>query len=144
MSAEIQFSTNLNDDSATPVFNRGAAFVFKFQAVTSESESKVRVFLPCPKLPKSKLTEACSLFAHRGHSDVLAEMNAVKRYENAVAEVAHLPLFDRIDEQLKKLDKEITGAQGNWNRLVEIASSFLPQQPTLGVKKVGEAHELSD
>ena len=62
-------------------------------------------------------------------------MNAVKKCQNAAVDFAHLPHFDRIDEQLKNLDKEITGAQEEWNRLVEIATLFLPQQSMLGVKK---------
>ena len=65
MFAEVQFSTHLNDESDTPIFKKGAAFVFKYQAVTSESESKVRVFSPFPRLPEINLTEAYSLVAHK-------------------------------------------------------------------------------
>ena len=79
MFAKVQFSTHLNDESDTPIFKKGAAFVFKHQAVTSESESKVRVFSPFPRLPEINLTEAYSLVAHRGHSDTMAGMNTVKR-----------------------------------------------------------------
>ena len=63
--AEVQFSTHLNDESETPFLKKGAAFVFKYQAVTSESESKVRVFSPFPRLPEINLTEAYFLVAHR-------------------------------------------------------------------------------
>ena len=58
MFAEVQFSTHLNDESDTSIFKKGAAFVFKYQAVTSESETKVRVFSPFPRLPEINLTEA--------------------------------------------------------------------------------------
>ena len=34
-----------------PEFERGAAFIFKYQVVTSESESQVRLFSPFPTLP---------------------------------------------------------------------------------------------
>ena len=61
MFAEVQFSTHLNDESDTPTFKKAAAFVFKYQAVTSESESKLRVFSPFPRLPEINLTEAYSL-----------------------------------------------------------------------------------
>ena len=61
MFADVQFSTHLNDDSDIPIFKKGAAFVFKYQAVTSESESKVRVFSPFPGLSETNLAEAYSL-----------------------------------------------------------------------------------
>ena len=81
--AEVQFFTHLNDESDTPIFKKGAAFIFKYQAVTSESESKVRVFSPFARLPEINITETFSLVAHRGHSDTLAGMNTVKRCQTA-------------------------------------------------------------
>ena len=106
MIAEIHFSIHLNDDSDTPLFNKGAAFVVKYQAVTSESENKVRVFSPFPRLPETNLTEAYSLVAHRGHSDTLAGMNTVNSCQTAASENSYELLFNRIDEQLLILDKK--------------------------------------
>ena len=131
MFAEVQISTHLNDEWDTPIFKKGAAFVFKYQAVTSESESKVRVFSPFPKLPEINLTEAYSLVAHRGDSDTMAGMNTVKKCQTAASGDAYELLFNRIDEQLTILDKEIAEADKYRNRLVEIATSFLPQQSML-------------
>ena len=131
MLAEVQLSTHLNDESDTPIFKRRAAFVFKYQAVTSESESKVRVFSPFPRLLEINLTEAYSLVAHRGHLDTMAGMNTVKKCQTAASEEAYELLFNRIDEQLKILDREIAEAKTDQNRLVEIATSFLPQQSML-------------
>ena len=113
MFAEVQFSTHLNDESDTPIFKKRAAFVFKYQAVTSESESKVRVFSPLPKLPEINLTEAYSLVAHKGHSDTMAARNTVKKCQTAASEEAYELLFIRIDEQLKILDKEIAEAKAD-------------------------------
>ena len=113
MFAEVHFSTHLNDESDTPFFKKGAAFVFKYQAMTSESESKVRVFSPLPKLTEINLTEAFSLVAHRGHSDTMAGMNTVKRSQTAASEETYELLFVRIDEQLKKLDKKIAEAKAD-------------------------------
>ena len=126
MLAEVQFSTQLNDESDTPIFKKGAAFVFKYQAVTSESESKVRVFSPFPRLPETNLTEAYSLVAHKGHSDTMAAMNTVKKCHTAASGDAYELLFNRIDEQLT-----ITEADKDRNCLVEIATLFLPQQSML-------------
>ena len=106
MFAEVQFSTHFNEESDTPIFKKGAAFVFKYQAVTSESERKVRVFSPFPKLPEINLTEAYSSVAHRGHSDTMAGMNTVKRCQNAASGDAYELLFNRIDEHLTILDKK--------------------------------------
>ena len=131
MFAEVQTSTHLNDDSDTPIFKKGAAFVFKYQAVTSESESKVRVFSPFPRLPEINLAEAYSLVAHRGHSDTLVGMNTVKRCQTAASEDAYDLLFNRIDEQLTILTKEIAEDEADRTRLVEIATSILPQQSML-------------
>ena len=131
MFADVQFSTHLNDESDTPIFKKGAAFVFKYRAVTTESESKVRVFSPFPKLPESILTEAYSLVAHRGQSDTLAGMNTVKKCQTAASENAYELLFNRTDDHLKLLEKEIAEAKADRNRLVEIATSFLPQQSML-------------
>ena len=89
MFAEVQFSTHLNDESDTPIFKNGAAFVFKYQPMTSESESKVRVFSPFPRLPDFNLTETYSLVAHRGHSDTMTGMNTVKRCQTAASEEAN-------------------------------------------------------
>ena len=131
MFAEVEFSTHLNDESDTPIFKEGAAFVFKYQALTSESESKVFVFSPFPRLPEIIIFEAYSLVAHRGHSDILAGMNTVKRCQTAASEDAYELLFNRIDDQWKILNKEIAEAKTDRNRLVEIAMSFLPRQSML-------------
>ena len=117
----------------TPIFKKEAALVIKYQAVTSESESKVRVFSLFPKSPAIKLTEGYSLVAHRGNSDTLAGMNTGKRCQIAASEIAYDLLFTRIDEQLIILDKEVAEANEDRNRIVEIATSFLPQQSILAV-----------
>ena len=144
MFADVQFSTHLNDDSDIPIFKKGAAFVFKYQAVTSESESKVRVFSPFPGLSETNLTEAYSLVDHRGHSDTLAGMNTVKRCETAASENAYKLLFNRRDEKLKILDKEIARAKADRNRLVEISLRFCPSNRCLLVTQEAEAQQLSD
>ena len=144
MFAEVQFSTHLNDESDTPIFKKGAAFVFKYQAWTSKSESKVSVFSPFPRLPEISLTEAYSLVTHKGHNDTMARMNTVKRCQTAASEEAYELLFIRIDEQLTIIDKEKAEAKADRNRLVEIATSFLHQRSRLVVKEITEAKELSE
>ena len=84
----------------------------------------MRVFSPFPRLPENNLPEAYSLVAHKGHSDTMAGMNTVKRCQTAASGDAYELLFNRIDEQLSILDKEIAEADKDRNRLVEIATSF--------------------
>ena len=62
-STVIDYLTHLNDQAEVPVFKKGAAFLFRYQAVTSESESKIRVFYPFPKIPDVSLTGAEELLA---------------------------------------------------------------------------------
>ena len=62
-SAVIHYSTHLNDQPEVPVFKKGATFLFKYQAVTSENENKVRVFSPFPKIPDVNLTGAEELLS---------------------------------------------------------------------------------
>ena len=52
------YSTNLNDQPEVPVFTKGVAFLFEYQAVNSESESKFRVFSLYPKVPDVNLSGA--------------------------------------------------------------------------------------
>ena len=93
MLAEVQFSKHLNDESDTPIFKKGAAFVFKYQTVTSESGRKVRVFSPFPRLPEIISTETYSLVAHRGNSDTMPGINTVKRCQTAALEDPYELLF---------------------------------------------------
>ena len=45
----------------TPIIPKGTAFIYNYQAVTSESESKVPVFSPLPQPPPVDLTAVDSL-----------------------------------------------------------------------------------
>ena len=54
----MQFTIHVGDDLAKPVFKKRAAFVFKYQAITSESESKVTIFSPFPRFAEINLTQA--------------------------------------------------------------------------------------
>ena len=51
ISSEFTFQTSVGSEKEDPVFQRGAVFVYAYQAVTSESESKVRLFSPFPQAP---------------------------------------------------------------------------------------------
>ena len=61
----------------------------------------------------------------------MAGLKTVKRCQTAASEEAYELLFNRTDEQWTTLDKKIAEAKVVPNRLVEIATSFLPQQSML-------------
>ena len=126
VSAEVQFTTHLSDSLYDPVFKKGAAFVFQFQALTPESESKVRVFSPFPRIPDINLTNAYTILQQRGHSDTLAGMHSVKICNTADMEHLYANLFNRLEEKMKILENEIHAAQTDEHNLVTMASSFLP------------------
>ena len=48
ISSEVTFQTSVGSEKEDQVFQRGALFIYAYQAVTSESESKVRLFSPFP------------------------------------------------------------------------------------------------
>ena len=141
--ADVQFTTHLSDSLDDPVFKKGAAFVFQFQAVTPESESKVRVFSPFPRIPDINLTNAYTILQQRGHSDTLAGMSSVKLCHTSDMEHLYDNLFNRLEEKLKVLENEIHAAQTDQHNLVTMASSFLPPSihphdaPSRGKRAIG-------
>ena len=56
-----QFVPDGPPTDGTPVIQKGTVFIYNYQAVTSESESKVRVFSPFPQPPPVELTAVDSL-----------------------------------------------------------------------------------
>ena len=51
ISSEVTFQTSVGSEKEDPVFQRGPVFIYAYQAVTSESDSKVRLFSPLPQPP---------------------------------------------------------------------------------------------
>ena len=124
--ADVQFATHLSDTMDTPTFKKGASFVFTYQAVTSESESKFRVFSPFPNTPSINLTDVYSILRTKGNSNTIEGMDTVKLCgSQKMTELYHL-LFDQLEEKLRLLEKEIQSVRNDQSRLLDIASSFLP------------------
>ena len=125
--ADVNYNTYLNDDTDKPVFKKGAAFVFKYQAVTSESESKVRIFSPFPKMPEINLTAAYTIRDFKNHTTTLGGMVSVKACETNRMEKIFALLFEELETKLQMIESEIHGAATDKNDLLEIAKSFLPK-----------------
>ena len=123
---DVQFFTHSSDASHKPVFKKGAAFVFKYQTVTPESESKVRVFSPFPKIPEIKLTDAKTILQKQGHTDSMTGMFTIKLCRTERMGTLYNQLFDHLEKKLSFIQKEIICAHTDQNQLVELASSFSP------------------
>ena len=116
----------MGDALETPALKKGAAFIFKYQAVTSERESKVRVFSPFPQMPEINLTQVHTLLKSKGNTDSLEGMNSVKSCRSAAIQELYGILFDRLEEKLDMLEKEIIDDKIEKRQLVKIATSFVP------------------
>ena len=123
------YSTHLNDQPEVPVFKKCAAFLFKYQAVTSESESKVRVFSPFPKIPDVNLTGAEELLnlakiQITGIGGMYVQKVCDFQEINKTYGLLMTQLKDRVD--LIKLEaKQATDEQ---DKLADVMKSFLPKQ----------------
>ena len=123
----MQFTTHLNDDLEKPVFKKGAAFVFKFRAVTSESESKVRVFSPFLKMPLINITNAINMInafqtAPRSIGGMYINTNCKFTDVNDTYDL----LLQQLVTRVNFLQTEMAAAQQEQNTLLEVVNSFIP------------------
>ena len=125
------YSTYLNDDLEAPVFKKGAAFLFKYQAVTSESESKVRVFSPFPKIPEVNLTGAEQMLAAAIARTIALGSTYVTRNRKSCAiekiNETYGLLTQQLENRIKMVKQEMSASVKDQNGLSEITNSFLPQ-----------------
>ena len=119
-----------------PEFERGAAFISKYQVVSSESESQIRLFSPFPTLPDVNID---------GVHDVILESNAkLSRMQYRVAQAgcnnitlneSHIPVLQQMENMHNHLQTEINEAQSELNTLSTIAESFFPPASSLGTTR---------
>ena len=124
------YSTHLNEEPQAPTFKKGAAFLFKHQAVTSESESKVRVFTPFPKLPHVNLTELeLMLPSARGKAELFGSVYRHHRQcEYTMINETYGLLLDQSAKQIKMIKTELKEAEVEESELKDITRSFLPRR----------------
>ena len=115
VSTDVQFNTHLGDALDKPVFKKGTAFVFKNQAVKPESDSKVRVFSPFPKVPEIKLTNAYKILQTRGQTDSMTGMDTIKLCQTERIGTLKDQIFDQLEEKLSLIQKEIIAAHTDQN-----------------------------
>lgn len=121
------YSTHLNEHDEVPVIRKGAAFLFKYQAVTSESESKVRVFSPFPTVPEVNLTETERMLSFAKAQAIGAGRDIMERrcYYEGINETYGL-LLKQLNERIHLIKLELRSAQTDQAGLEEVTKSFLP------------------
>ena len=110
-------------------FERGAAFIFKYQVVTSESESQVRLFSHFPTPPDVNIDgvhairlESTQKLARIQHRVEQAGCN------NLTFNESHIPVTQQMDNMYKYLKQELNEGQPEHNTLSDVAESFLPPE----------------
>ena len=119
-----------------PEFERGAAFIFKYQIVTSESENQVRLFSPFPTLPGVNIdsvrvfvSESNQKLSHMQHRVTQAGCN------NNTFNESLIPVLQQMENMYNHLKTEIHEAQSELNALSDIAESFFPPTASLGTSR---------
>ena len=124
---QMQFTTHVGDDLAKPVFKKGAAFVFKYQAVTSESESKARNFSPFPRIPAINLTQARYMVeAFKRAPDSIVVMYINENCKYMYFNETYALLLQQLETRVSFLEYELTAALEEKKSLFDVAISFIP------------------
>ena len=119
-----------------PEFERGAAFIFKYQVVTSESESQVRLFSPFPTLPDVNIDsvrvialESNEKLSHMQHRVTQAGCN------NNTFNESHIPVLQQMENMYNHFKIETNEAQSELNTLSAIAESFFSPTASLATSR---------
>ena len=107
-----------------PELEGGAAFNFKYQVVTSESESQIRLFSPFPTLPDVNIDAL--------HAIVLESNQKLTRMQCRVEQAgcndptfneSHIPVLQQMESMHNHFKTEINEAQSEHNTLSATAES---------------------
>ena len=119
-----------------PAFERGTAFIFKYQVFTSESEIKVRLLSPFPTLPDVNIDGV--------HAIVFESNQKLSRMQYRVEQAgcnnitfneSHIPITQQMDNMYKCLKQEVNEAQLELNTLSDVAESFFPPESSPGTTR---------
>ena len=116
-----------------PELERGAAFIFKYQVVISESESQVRLFCPFPTLPDVDINRVHALLLESNH-----ELSRMKyRVEQARCNIimfygSHIPITQQMVKMYKYMKQEVNETHFELNILSDVTVSFLPPESSPG------------
>ena len=130
-----QFVLDGPPTDGTPIIQKGAAFIYNYQAVTSESESKVRAFPPFPQPPPVDLTAVDSLIDLV--SNIHHKLTSLPFLETVASDkpcpIAMYTSQDRanglresIEYRVHLLADERSPIAQDYAELLRVASSFAP------------------
>ena len=139
-----QFVPDGPPTGGTPIFQKGTAFIYKYQADTSESESKVRVFSPFPQPPPVDLTAVDPLidFVSNIHNKLTSLLFLETVASEEPCPIAMYTSQDRangrresIEYRVHLLADQCSAIAQDYAELLRVASSFAPgliQPPSIG------------
>ena len=119
-----------------PEVERGAAFIFKYKVVTSESESQIRLFSPFPTLSDVNIDGV--------HAITLESNQKLSRMQHRVEQAgcnnltfneSHISVLQQMENMHNHLKTEINEAQSELNTPSAIAESFFPPVESLGTPR---------
>ena len=140
IASTIQYSTA--NKQQLPEFERGAAFIFKYQVLTSESESQVRLFSPLPPLLDVSVDGVHAIFLE-SHQKLSRMQYRVAQVgcKNTTLNESHIPVMDNTYKYLKQ---EVNEAQLELNIFSDVAESLFPPESAPGTtrrRRSIDAHE---
>ena len=142
-----QFVPDGPPTDGTPIIQKGAAFIYNYQAVTSESESKVRIFSPFPQPPPVDLTAVDSLIDLV--SNIHHKLTSLPFLETVASDepwpIAMYTSQDRsnglresIEYRVHLLAEERSDIAQDYAELLRVAASFAP--PPMEPPSIGTPH----
>ena len=134
----IQYSA-LNKQQL-PEFERGAAFIFKHQVVTSKSESLVRLFSPFPTLPDVNIDGVHAILIESNQKLTRMQYRVEQAgCNNLTCNESHIPVTQQMDNMYKYFTQEVNEAQLELNTLNDVAKSFFPPESSPGTTRRGRS-----
>ena len=119
-----------------PEFERGAASIFKYQVVTSESESQVRLFSLFPTLPDVNIDEVHVIPLESNQKLSRMQLRAEQAgHKNLTFNESHIPVTQQMDSMYKYLTQKPNEAQIELNTLSVVVESFLPPESWSGATR---------
>ena len=112
-----------------PEFERGAAFIFKYQVVTSESESQIRLFSPFPTLPDVNI-DSVSVIVLESNEKLSRMQHRVTQAgcNNNTFNESHIPVLQQMENMYNHLKTEINEAQSELNTPIPLQNLSSHQQ----------------
>ena len=142
-----QFVPDGPPTDGTPIIQKGAAFIYNYQAVTSESESIVCVFSPFPQAPSVDLTAVDSLtdLVSNIHNKLTSLLFLETVASDEPCPIAMYTSQDRanglrksIEYRVHLLADERSAIAQAYAELLRVASSFPP--PPMQPPSIGDPH----